>query len=98
MDRPRQANLLRCFSIANQPEFWQAMKAWEFPVLGISGERDDRYTQVIIAMRSRIPLMHHCVITAAGHAVHRESPEQVAAAIHAFVAPIIAKEEKDEHV
>lgn len=93
LDRPRQANLLRCFSVAQQPNLWHAWTAWEFPLLGIAGTRDEKYAGLLRQMQSLNPRLQTCFVPNVGHAVHREAPEAVVAAIQSFVQPFRGKED-----
>ncbi len=51
LDRPYQANLLRCYSIANQPNYWPQLNGLPFPTLVIVGERDPKYMAIAQAIQ-----------------------------------------------
>jgi pimeloyl-ACP methyl ester carboxylesterase len=51
------------------------------PVRLLVGARDEKFQRVALAMSERIENRQVIVVAGAGHAVHLESPAQVAAAI-----------------
>jgi pimeloyl-ACP methyl ester carboxylesterase len=65
---------------ATEP-MWERLGELEMPVRIVAGERDQKYRGLAAAMAERIPGAQVITVREAGHAVHLERPEAVAAAI-----------------
>ena len=87
LDRNRQAALLRCYSISQQPNYWPRLSevSKNKPVLFVTGAQDAKY----VAMAKRF--LNHCahadlaVIPHAGHNPPLEAPESFARVLEEFV-------------
>jgi len=60
---------------------WDRLGELEMPVAILAGERDEKYAAIAAAMAERIPGAGLVVVPGAGHALHLERPDAVAAAI-----------------
>lgn len=78
LDRQRQHDLLRCFSIADQPNYWPLLHSIELPTWIVTGENDAKYQDIGKAMKAAAPQLRLVTIPQVGHAVHREAPERLA--------------------
>ncbi len=67
---------------ATEP-MWDRLGELTMPVTVVVGARDEKYAGIGAAMAERIPGARLVVVPGAGHAVHVEKPEAVAAAVHA---------------
>jgi 2-succinyl-6-hydroxy-2,4-cyclohexadiene-1-carboxylate synthase len=63
------------------PSLWGRLGELAMPVTLIAGERDEKFRAIGERMARDIPRAEIVVIAGAGHAVHLEAPERVAAAI-----------------
>ena len=76
---------LRHWGTGSQDSLWGSLPRIDCPVLLITGSRDSKFTQIATRMASLIEDCRHQVIDGAGHAVHLEQPELVAALIDDFL-------------
>jgi 2-succinyl-6-hydroxy-2,4-cyclohexadiene-1-carboxylate synthase len=75
------AQALRGLGAGVLPPLWHRLGELQIPVLLVVGERDEKFLKVAQAMADEIASALLEVIPGAGHAVHLERPEAVAAAI-----------------
>lgn len=69
------ANILSSFSTGLMPSLWSKLHLLEFPVLLLSGELDEKYTDINNEMKNKLPKAIHKSIPGCGHNVHLEKPE-----------------------
>ncbi len=69
------SNTLLSFSTGLMPSYWNKLGILTFPVLLISGELDEKYTQLNKTMKNKFSNAQHEIITMCGHNVHLEKPE-----------------------
>jgi len=69
------SNMLAGFSTGLMPDYWDRLRNINFPVLLISGELDEKYTQINSEMSKLIPESEHIIVKNCGHNVHLENPE-----------------------
>lgn len=88
----RQANrpeglsaALRLLGTGSQAPLWDRLGSLHMPVLLVVGVDDPKFREVARCMAGAIPTAALAVVTGAGHAVHLEQPEEVAAQIIDFV-------------
>lgn len=88
----RQANrpeglsaALRLLGTGSQAPLWDRLGSLHMPVLLVVGIDDPKFREVARCMARTIPTAALAVVTGAGHAVHLEQPEEVAAQIIDFV-------------
>jgi 2-succinyl-6-hydroxy-2,4-cyclohexadiene-1-carboxylate synthase len=87
-DPARLAELMRSAGQGASPPVWDRLRELELPVLVMSGERDDRYTQAAHRMARELPNGKVATVSNVGHAPHLEAPERVADLLNAFVREI----------
>jgi len=75
------ARALRGLGTGALPSLWDGLPEIRAPATLIAGERDDKFTAIATAMALGLPVAEVAVIPGAGHAVHLEAPERVAAVI-----------------
>lgn len=75
------ARALRGLGAGALPPVWHRLSELQIPVLLVVGERDEKFLKIAQAMADEIASALLEVIPGAGHAVHLERPEAVAAAI-----------------
>jgi 2-succinyl-6-hydroxy-2,4-cyclohexadiene-1-carboxylate synthase len=75
------ARALRGLGAGALPPVWHRLDELQIPVLLVVGERDEKFRKIAQAMADEIASARVEIIPGAGHAVHLERPEAVAAAI-----------------
>jgi len=77
------ARALRGLGTAALPSLWGRLGEIRVPVALVVGERDEKFREVAARMAPEVPDSELIVVPDAGHAVHLEAPDAVAAAIAA---------------
>jgi len=75
------AGALRGLGTGALPSLWDRLSEVRVPVALVVGERDGKFTLVAEEMARGLPEANVVVVPEAGHAVHLEAPERVAAVI-----------------
>ena len=75
------ARALRGLGTGALPSLWERLPEVTVPVALVVGERDDRFRAIAGEMAARLAHARVTVVAGAGHAVHLEAPDQVAAVI-----------------
>jgi len=75
------ARALRGLGTGALPSAWERLGELAMPVRLVVGERDQRFCTIAREMAAAIPDARVVVVPGAGHAVHLEAPDRVAAAI-----------------
>jgi 2-succinyl-5-enolpyruvyl-6-hydroxy-3-cyclohexene-1-carboxylate synthase len=75
------AAVLRAVSPALQEDLWPRLAELPMPVLWAAGERDERYGGLMRRAAARTPRGAFVEVEEAGHAIHLESPQALAAAL-----------------
>jgi 2-succinyl-6-hydroxy-2,4-cyclohexadiene-1-carboxylate synthase len=75
------AGALRGLGTGALAPLWDRLSAVRVPVTLVVGERDQKFREVAVRMAALISDARVVVVPEAGHAVHLEAPEAVAAAI-----------------
>jgi 2-succinyl-6-hydroxy-2,4-cyclohexadiene-1-carboxylate synthase len=73
------ARALRGLGTGALPSLWERLGEVVVPVTLVVGERDEKFTAIAEQMAARLPDARVEVVPGAGHAVHLEAPERVAA-------------------
>ena len=68
------------------PAVWDRLGGIGCPAVFIAGELDGAYPEIAIRMAAAVPNGRALKVPGAGHAVHQEDPEAVAAAIRAHLS------------
>ncbi|HUZ30086.1 MAG TPA: 2-succinyl-6-hydroxy-2,4-cyclohexadiene-1-carboxylate synthase [Solirubrobacteraceae bacterium] len=76
---PGLAAALRGLGTGALPSLWERLSELEVPVTLIAGERDHKFVAIAKQMTGLIPDARLEVVPGAGHAVHLEAPDVVAA-------------------
>jgi 2-succinyl-6-hydroxy-2,4-cyclohexadiene-1-carboxylate synthase len=87
-DRSYQAALLRCYSIAGQPDFWPQLGSIQSPVAVVVGEQDQKYVAIARQIKECETGIQVYIVPSAGHAVHCERPEALQAVLQTFYASL----------
>jgi len=69
------ANSLSAFSTGLMNSYWNLIHVLEFPILLITGENDEKYTDINKRMKIKFRNAFHKIIPQAGHNTHIEKPE-----------------------
>jgi 2-succinyl-6-hydroxy-2,4-cyclohexadiene-1-carboxylate synthase len=77
------ARALRGLGTGALPPLWDRLADLPMPVTLIAGGRDQKFREIAERMAADIPLGRVEIVAGAGHAVHIEAPERVAALIAA---------------
>jgi len=72
---------LRGLGTGAMPPLWGRLAELSLPVVLVVGERDAKFRGIADRMAGRLPDARVVLVPGAGHAVHLEAPEAVAAAI-----------------
>ncbi len=76
---------LRALGPGTQEPLWDRLGDLAPPLLPIAGTLDEKYVDIAFEMAERVgPDVHPVLIGGAGHAVHLEQPEAVAAVLRRF--------------
>lgn len=75
------ARALRGLGTGALPSLWDRLGELRMPVALVVGERDEKFRAIAMQMAERLERASVIVVAGAGHAVHLEAPEVVAAAI-----------------
>jgi 2-succinyl-6-hydroxy-2,4-cyclohexadiene-1-carboxylate synthase len=75
------AAALRGLGTGVMPSLWDRLRELTLPVTLVVGERDEKFRAVAERMASGLPDARLVVVPRAGHPVHLEAPDEVAAAI-----------------
>ena len=75
---------LRGMGTGAMPPLWDFLPDLTVPTLLITGERDERFTELNARMAELLPRAEHVVLPGVGHTAHLEAPEAFRAAVHAF--------------
>ena len=75
------ARALRGLGTAVLPSLWERLSEIQIPVALVVGERDEKFRTIASEMSAAIPHAEVVVLARAGHAVHLEAPQAVAAVI-----------------
>lgn len=63
------------------PGSWDELARLSHPTLLVAGSEDGRYVELASRMRERLPAASLAILQGAGHALHLEQPEALAAAL-----------------
>jgi 2-succinyl-6-hydroxy-2,4-cyclohexadiene-1-carboxylate synthase len=80
------ARSLREMGTGSQPSQWEALPGLRVPLLFLSGERDEKFTDIAFDAVARCPVAEAVVVRGRGHALIEEDPERVAQELEAFLA------------
>lgn len=75
------AAALRGLGTGSLPPLWDALESLDLPVTLMVGDRDAKFQAIAERMEAVLPDARVLVVAQAGHAVHLEAPEAVAAAL-----------------
>ena len=87
-DGSQWGDILRTYSIGQQPDFWPALDELPFPILAVAGQHDKKYVDIMVRMSQ----WNHCearIIPGAGHIVHREQPFVFIQILQAFLSRVV---------
>lgn len=76
---------LRGAGTGSQKNLWPELSELNLRSLLITGELDEKFCGLATQMQARLPNATHCVLDAAGHAVHIERPEAFADCVLDFI-------------
>ena len=67
------SQILKCYSVAKQPNYWPRLAELRMPCLAIAGLQDTKYASIATRMK-QLPGMEARVVATCGHIVHHEQP------------------------
>lgn len=79
------ANSLKGFSTGKMKSLWNELSKLNFPVLLITGSKDNKYKLIASKMTSLLPQSEHKIATNAGHNVHLEKPKEFIKLVNNFL-------------
>jgi 2-succinyl-6-hydroxy-2,4-cyclohexadiene-1-carboxylate synthase len=78
-------NSLKGFGQGTMPHLWDDIQKIKCKVLLITGESDERYTQINAVMKTKMINAEHKIVANAGHNIHLEKPEVFVSLLKDFV-------------
>lgn len=66
------SNSVRGFGTGIMPHLWNDLKKFSFPVLLLTGELDNKFTEINKKMAKLIPDVQHFIANSCGHNIHLE--------------------------
>lgn len=72
---------IRALGLGNMPSLWEDLPRVERPLYFITGERDEKFTELAKKSVTLVPRASHCVVPGVGHNVVLEAPEAVTTAV-----------------
>lgn len=85
-NRAGLANSLRGFGAGIMPDNWDKVKNLAKKTLLITGELDDKFTSINRNMLNLLPNAEHRIVSACGHNVHLENPEEFTILVNQFLS------------
>ncbi|MDO9299736.1 MAG: 2-succinyl-6-hydroxy-2,4-cyclohexadiene-1-carboxylate synthase [Anaerolineales bacterium] len=79
------AKVIRELSPGAQKPLWDSVSTLSLPVLLITGEKDEKYVQVIHKMAEHISNCKHVIVPEAGHNVHAEQTKEYISLVQKFL-------------
>ena len=67
------SSILRCYSVAEQPNYWPRLTKLPITCMAIAGEQDKKYVRFVTRMGS-LPNIEARIVPDCGHIVHHEQP------------------------
>jgi 2-succinyl-6-hydroxy-2,4-cyclohexadiene-1-carboxylate synthase len=80
------AACLRGLGTGAQPSFWERLGDVQARVLLITGEEDEKFTDIAREMAKSLPNAGAVAVPKVGHAVHLEDPERWAEAVQTWLS------------
>jgi 2-succinyl-6-hydroxy-2,4-cyclohexadiene-1-carboxylate synthase len=88
-DPQQMANSLRGFGTAQMPSVKGELSTLHLPVLLLAGKADLKYVEIMENMHRELPISELYIAPDAGHRVHLENPESLAAVIKKFIEYVL---------
>ena len=88
LDSHRFAQLMTCYSIAKQPNYWDRLSELAVPVALVAGAKDQKYVDICREVQRRITNGRFYQVEGAGHIVHRECPDQFISLVNDLVTDL----------
>ena len=83
---PQQmAYILENLGTGKMPNYWEKISEFDFPVLIICGDEDEKYCEISKKLNNNIPNSQLKIIHNSGHAPHIDQPDEVARVIQNFI-------------
>ena len=77
--------IIRCNSIAQQPNYWTRLEELSMPLLAVAGQDDEKYAQIALQMVELASEASSHILPSCGHIVHREHPDAFGALLLKFI-------------
>ncbi|MEZ6118566.1 MAG: alpha/beta fold hydrolase [Pirellulaceae bacterium] len=82
--KQRQVGLMKCYSVASQPNYWKQLEQCTCRVMAIAGERDSKYVTICQKIQLANERIQLTVIPHAAHSLVAESPAELATTLIRF--------------
>ena len=79
------AQALSALSVGRQLSYWSKLEEVDIPVLLLTGRLDEKYREIALRMKSKIPDSRWEVIDGAGHNTHLEKPDRFVGILKDFL-------------
>ncbi|MFD1040184.1 2-succinyl-6-hydroxy-2,4-cyclohexadiene-1-carboxylate synthase [Virgibacillus byunsanensis] len=80
------AQSLRYMGTGSQPSWWKNLSQFTKPVLLVTGELDEKFTEINKRMKKQLSLAEFVICENAGHAIHVEKPEIFGKLVTEFIS------------
>ena len=79
------SSILRCYSVAKQPNYWPQLTKLPIPCMAIAGQQDKKYVRLVTRMGA-LPNIQARIVPDCGHIVHHEQPRVFLNLVRTFLA------------
>lgn len=83
------SNSLIGFSTGKMENMWNSLFELHLPILLITGQLDNKYSEIARDMKMQLPNSKHFIIENSGHNTHLEKPKEFIKLVNNFIASLI---------
>ncbi len=83
------SNSLKGFSTGKMENMWNSLIDLHHPILLITGQLDNKYSEIAREMKKQLPNSTHIILENSGHNTHLEKPKEFIKLINNFIISII---------
>ncbi len=80
------ANMLKGFGTGKMPPYWNKLKTFKAPTLLITGDLDEKFTELNKEILNLMPYAQHKIVRGSGHNVHIEKSEDFIILVNEFLS------------
>lgn len=83
------SNSLKGFSTGKMENMWNSLIDLHHPILLITGQLDNKYSEIAREMKKQLPNSTHIILENSGHNTHLEKPKEFTKLINNFIISLI---------